>query len=293
MTIQPAGPVVVGVDGSASSQAAIEAAAWEARRRHLPLRLVHGVVPPAAYGPTFSAARVTGAELGEARRMLGDAVGRVTDRHPGLAVTQAVVVQGPAGLLVDESRIANLVVVGWHGRGAIPRLLTGSLTGQVAAYAHSPVLIVRDGVPVPGTGPVVVGLDGSPGAESALGFAAEEADVRGVPLIAVYAWQMPPAHNLGPVTRRHYKADDAQQEADRLLAEAVAGWSVKYPDLTVERRAIYSFNAAETLREAAQGAGLLVVGCRGHGGFAALLLGSVSHALVGHAPTTLAIVHTL
>jgi nucleotide-binding universal stress UspA family protein len=238
--------VVVGVDGSPDSHAAVELGAWEANRRDLPLRLVHGVVPPVAYGPTFSAARLSGTELAQARALLDNTATALNDRYPRLTVTQAAVVRGPAGLLVDESATASLVLVGSRGHRVLTRLLGGSVSGQVAAHAHAPVLIVREHDPVPGTGPVVVGIDGSAPAEAALAFAAEEADARRVPLIAVHA--------LRPCV-------------------------------------VDGVNAAVGLREAADGAGLLVVGCRGHGGFAALLLGSVSQSLAGNASAPLAVVH--
>src|SRR2546421_4838050 len=131
--------------------------------------------------------------------------------------------------------------------------------------------------------PVVVGVDGSPESAAALGFAFDEASARGLPLVAVYAWRALPSENLGPVTMRHYDPDEAAQEAARLLAEQLAGWPAKYPDVSLERQAVLSFNPAETLVDASRTASLVVVGSRGRGGFAGLLLGSVSRALVPHA----------
>lgn len=274
-------PVVVGVDGSPDSHAAVGLGAWEANRRGLPLRLVHGVLPPVAYGPTFSAARLNGTELAQARALLDNTAAPLTDRYPRLAVTQAAIVQGPAGLLVDESATASLVLVGSRGHRVLTRLLSGSVSGQVAAHAHAPVLIVHEYNRVPGTGPVVVGIDGSAPASAALAFAAEEADARCVPLIAVHVL---PRHPDDP--------DAARWQADLMLASALTGWTNKYPGLVLRPCVVDGVNPAEGLREAAAGAGLLVVGCRGHGGFATLLLGSVSHALAGNAPAPVAVVHT-
>jgi len=273
--------VVVGVDGSPDSHAAVELGAWEANRRDLPLRLVHGVVPPVAYGPTFSAARLSGTELAQARALLDNTATALNDRYPRLTVTQAAVVRGPAGLLVDESATASLVLVGSRGHRVLTRLLSGSVSGQVAAHAHTPVLVVHEHDPVPGIGPVVVGIDGSPPAAAALAFAAEEADARCVPLLAVHV-----------LPRRAEDPDEARWQADLMLTSALAGWTDKYPGLVVRPRVVDGLSAADGLREAAAGTGLLVVGCRGHGGFATLLLGSVSHALVGNAPAPVAVVHT-
>ena len=274
-------PVVVGVDGSPDNHAAVEVGAWEANRRNRSLRLVHGVVPPVAYGPTFSAARLSGTELAQARALLGDTASALTDRYPGLTVTQAAVVQGPAGLLVEQSATASLVLVGSRGHRVLSRLLGGSVSGQVAAHAHAPVLIVHEHDPVPGIGPVVVGIDGSAPAAAALAFAAEEADARCVPLIAVHV-----------LPRHAPAAEETRWQAELMLTSALAGWTDKYPGLVLRPGIIDGANPAEGLRDAAAGAGLLVVGCRGHGGFAALLLGSVSQSLVGNAPAPVAVVHT-
>jgi hypothetical protein len=86
-------------------------------------------------------------------------------------------------------------------------------------------------------------------------------------------------------------ASAAWRQADRMLTSAVAGWTDKYPGLVLRPCVMDGVNPADGLREAAAGAGLLVVGCRGHGGFATLLLGSVSQALAGNAPAAVAVVH--
>lgn len=285
--------MLVGIDYSPDSMAAAEYAAWEAQRRRLPLRLVHAMSPPPAYGPGFGAGWLVGAMVKDAADLLGDVTDRLLRRHPGLTITHTVVTAGPSAALVTESALASLVVVGARGTGGFPELLAGSVSSQVAAHAHASVVVYRRSGDdaLPPAGPVVVGVDGSDRAAAALGFAFEEADARGVPLVAVYAWDVPPEHNLGPITRRHYDPVEAQDQAQRVLAEAVAGWADKYPDVPVTRRAVHTLTPAAVLREAATGGGLLVAGSRGHGGFLGLLLGSVSNALVHHAPTSVAVVH--
>jgi nucleotide-binding universal stress UspA family protein len=110
--------------------------------------------------------------------------------------------------------------------------------------------------------------------------------------VAIYAWQALPTTNLGPINRRYHEPADAYAEADRLLAEQMAGWQEKYPDVAVERHPILTLNPAATLVEASSGASLLVVGSRGRGGFTGMLLGSTGRALVHHAHCTVAVVHT-
>jgi len=300
-------PVVVGTDGSADSRTALEWAACEAQRRHAKLRVVHAYVPPAPY-VTFGYSayeQELQVPLRQARILLDETADQVGAAHPRLSVDRALVVGGPAGVLVDESHAASVVVVGARGQGGFAGLLGGSVATQLAAHAHSPVVVVRHGGEDPeetsGTGlpagvaipdgSVVVGVDGSEQSTTALGFAFELASGRDLPLVAVYAWRGLPTANLGPVTVWHYNPDDARNEAARLLAEQLAGWSDTYPDVRVQRLAVLSFNPAETLLAIARTATLLVVGTRGRGGFAGLLLGSVSHTLMQHAHVPVAVVH--
>lgn len=289
--VMGARPVVVGVDGSPASLRAVDAAAWEAERRRVPLLLAFGYmayVPISAPGWVPSGSVFELAEQ-DALAVLDEAKRRVAAAYPGLTVhTRAI--NGPgASVLVTLSRDASLVVTGSRGRGGFAGLTLGSVAAQVAAHAHAPVLVVRPGGDE--RGPVVVGVDGSPEAMAATEFAFDEASARGVPLVALYVWWSLPRKNLGPVTPTRYDAEEAQAEADRMLAEAIAGWKEKYPDVPVERRAVADMNPPAALVDASSGASLVVVGSRGRGGFASLLLGSVSRALVCHAKAPVAVVH--
>ena len=254
-------PVVVGVDGW-DSRPAVDFAADEALRRHLPLRLVHAFRPLESY----SAGTLVGLDLGGllagARTVLDILAAQLQRRYSELAVSTAVRHGYPTGVLVEESHRAALVVIG-----------AGSVSAQVVAHAEAPVVVVR--VPA-AVDCVVVGVDGSPGAATALGFAFEEADARGLPLIAVYAWAELP---------------DGQEDAERMLAEATAGWADKYPDVAVERRAVHGPSPAPALLSQDRGAALFVVGPRGRSGLAGMLLGSVSDGLLGHAHCPVAVVH--
>lgn len=291
------GPVVAGVDGSAPSLSAARWAAREAARRRLTLRLVHGylqTVPPAPFGYPSLAVDVE-TPMRHARAMLAHVADDLRGACPGVEIQTAFTVGGPAGVLIDESDAASLVVVGTRGLGGFAGLLAGSVSTQVAAHGHGPVLVVRDADPpvVPGPGaPVVVGLDGSPESALALRFALDAADAADAPLTAIYAWQALPSGNLGPVAPWHYDPDEAEEEARRLLAEQLAGCADRYPRVAIERRTVLSFNPAGALVDASRDAGLVVVGSRGRGGFAGLLLGSTSRTLVHHAVCSVAILHS-
>jgi nucleotide-binding universal stress UspA family protein len=135
---------------------------------------------------------------------------------------------------------------------------------------------------------IVVGVDGSPAARRALAFAADEARLRGKPLRIVCAWETPALEFVGAA---FVPAAELWQEAER-GAEELAAAAVR--ELAVEGIAVEGVavegHPARVLAEQAQDAELLVVGSRGRGSFAGLVLGSVSHALAHLARCPLVIV---
>lgn len=138
---------------------------------------------------------------------------------------------------------------------------------------------------------IVVGIDGSEGSEQALEWAAGEARLRGQPLTLVLAWQWPAALYAGASWTG--VTPEVIGEFDELAAErleqACAAVEPALEGLDVTRKVIEG-GAAPALLEAAKGADLLVVGTRGHGGFAGLLLGSVSQQCAHHCPCPIVIV---
>ncbi len=295
-------PVIVGVDSSATSTAAVRIGAWEARRRRAPLLLVHGYLdemPYASYGwAVYPSLYQTARD--SARGMLTDVELRTRADHPGLQVRSALVAGGGASALVELSHTASLVVVGSRGSGGFAGLLLGSVSAQVAMHGHAPVIVVRPpaadvpannvGATVPGDGPIVVGVDGSSENAAAIGFAFDEANARSVPLVGLYSWWTLPTANLGPTDSLHYDPVAAKDEAERMLSEALAGWSEKYSDVPVRRVAVHDINPAWALIDASRQAALVVVGSRGRGGFASLLLGSVSQTVLSNAHCPVAVV---
>jgi nucleotide-binding universal stress UspA family protein len=283
-------PVVAGVDGSEPSVAAARYAAGLAERRGAPLRLVHGYLHPLGYGSLgLTAASPALPDIGdEARAMLDRLATAVRDEHPGLDVTVQHVALGGAPALIEASAHADVVVVGHRGQGGFAELLLGSVGSQVSAHARAPVIVVRP-EPAGPDAPVVVGVDGSDGSEPAVEFAFHEASGRGVPLVAVHVYWADPADTV-----RDPDADAdarARAEADAVLDAALAPAEARYPDVEVRRTPVHSLNPEYSLVEASRTASLLAIGSRGRGGFAGLLLGSVSQALVHHAYCPVAVVH--
>jgi nucleotide-binding universal stress UspA family protein len=287
-------PVVVGLDESPAAGLALMWGAAEAARRHRPLHLLHAHGWPQLdlpLGPDGAAlqwgTRTAGAVRARADGLLADAATVV--RRSGLAVeiTTGARPDLPAAALIAASRTAAVVVVGSRGLGGFAGLLLGSVSIQVAAHAHSPVVVVREAAG--DRRDVVVGVDGSEVSVAAIGYAFEQAAWRSGTLVAVHAWRWPVSTGPGDIAPLVYDPLDVTAEAERMLAEAVAGWHEKFPDVRVERRLVHG-PAAPALVGASAHAELTVVGSRGRGGFGGLLLGSVSHQVLHHALSPVAVV---
>jgi nucleotide-binding universal stress UspA family protein len=138
---------------------------------------------------------------------------------------------------------------------------------------------------------IVVGIDGSEGSKRALEWAAAEAKLRGTPLTVVLAWQWPATMygEAGWAGIDSDVIDDFRKLAEQRLDEETAPLASTFSGLEVRRKAIEG-PAVATLIDAAKDADLLVVGTRGHGGFAGVLLGSVSQQVVHHGPCPVVIV---
>ncbi|MCD7442318.1 universal stress protein [Streptomyces lincolnensis] len=252
------GPVVVGIDGSASSPAVVEAAARAAERLGTGLRLAHALtwssaqlppgVPP--WDPDGGAARVrvTG-PLAEAER-------RARRTAPGVDVTREVLIGEPVTVLESEARTAVLTVVGGHRVTGLAARLRGSVAGQLAARGRCPVLVVR-GRPAP-TGPVVLADDTSP---AAAGFAFAEAARRGTDLVVLHP---------RTTTARSWTA----------LRE-------RYPDVLVHGRRVRA-RTGRALVAASSGAQLVVIEARHR--IADALPGAAARTLVDHAHCPVAVI---
>ncbi|RPF27937.1 universal stress protein [Georgenia muralis] len=283
-TTAPVGSVVVGTDGSAHAEVALDWAAAEATRRGTGLHVLY------AY-PWLARARAWEfapdlAELTHGDDVAAAAAARARSARPGLAVTTEVVVDDPSVAITLASCDAAVVVVGARGLGAVAEVL-GSVSLRVAEHAYAPVVVVRADGFADDTRRVAVGLDPHDDDGKTLRYALDDARRRHVGLLAVQGVQLSAEHPDDVYVRRLTEAVEAGEGRVRDRLDA---WRERYPDVPVELRQVRE-HPVDALAEAAAECAVVVVGSRGHGGLAGLLLGSVSRALLHRAPVVAVVRH--
>lgn len=278
--------VLVGVDGSAPSELALQWAIAEAKQREWPLRLV------CSYSlPSFTAASLDGgyAALDDrtirqsAQGILDSALAKVSEH--GVKVTAELETGDAAGALIEASRSASLAVVGTRGGGGFTDRLLGTVSTAVPAHAHCPVVVVplRSETTTTLSQPrkIVVGVDGSPSARIALARAVEEALLWDAELTAVAA--VPLSQGGGALSWLPAAIDREQVLADvEVGLEVMVKEAVGDTGLVVKRHALDG-TGSWLLAEFSTAVDLVVVGSRGRGGFAGMLLGSTSQSVLHHA----------
>ena len=199
--------------------------------------------------------------------------------HPDLDVATELVNADPRPALVEASAEATLTVVGTRVAGASRRWRSGRsrCTSPRTGGHRSPSSRCRQ--PRPATGPVLLGVDGSATSEAAVEFAFDEAAVRGADLEAVLVWDDLAMRGFARVEPLIGRLEDDEEHA--VLAEQLAGWRDKYPDVPraagdparPPADALLRYGNQHPVEERPQ---LVVVGSRGRGGLTGLLLGSTS-----------------
>lgn len=285
MEAERGGGVLVGVDRSDCSQDALDWAARDAVARACALTIAHVLDLPRIADVPLSRTLLDAATR-EGQQTVDMAVARSRRlRHTG--DTHRKLGSGnPAAELLRLAAGADEVVLGSRGHGGFASLLLGSTAAQVAAHAPCPAIVVR-GAAAP-DGPVVVAVDGSERGEAALEYGFTYAARHDLPLHAIHAYPLSvtvPAYGLPPL-----EIPRLDEEAERVLSQAVDRWAAKHPDVPVTS-AVTEGAPGRRVVDASKGASLLVVGSRGHGGFAGMLLGSVSQAAIRHAHCPVAIAH--
>ena len=270
--------IVVGIDESPAAKVAVQWAARDAELRKIPVTLVHAISPEVATWPNVRLpAGLARWQRDRGRRLVDEAFKLVEEasQHGGPAeVHSEVLASAAVPTLVELSKEAELVVTGCRGSARWPGQLLGSVSSGLVRYAHCPVAIVHDEDPShPSEAPVLVGIDGSSASELATAIAFDEASHRNVGLVALHAWSDADVSEWPGID-----SPAAQSMAEEVLAERLAGWQEKYPDVPVSR-AVVCDKPARQLVERSADAQLVVVGSRGRGGFAEMLVGSVGEAV--------------
>ncbi|MFE7232379.1 universal stress protein [Streptomyces sp. NPDC002405] len=294
-------PVIVGVDGSAESLAAVEWAAREAVRRDRPLRMVHA--------RNWTRRQTESEPANTAQQHLARRTLRLAEEHirgsvPDVQLTDEQV-EGPAtAALLKATEQAELLVLGSRGLSGFTGVLVGSVAQGVIATAPRPVVLVRageeaedehfpadDGGPSTGTGfrDVVLGIDLADACDEVIKFAFEAARLRHARLRVVYAWQPPSAISLGPGDIGLINDPAQAEEWRNFLSALLRVWRDKYPDTEVLETVVEG-KASTVLVRAASAASLLVVGRRLSERPTVPRVGPVTHAAVHHVRCPLAVV---
>lgn len=280
--------ILVGVDGSARSDAAVRFGTREAALRHTPLTLMHVVEPAPKWATVSEQSRIAQAREHDARDVIERAEKTARASAPAactLDLRTEVVCSPIAQMLGVASSAARMVVVGSRGMTPLNRILLGSVSNALVHHAHCPVAVIHDenGAATQKL-PVLVGVDGSPASEAAVNIAFDEASRREVQLVALHAWSDVGVFPVLGMDWRDYEARGAE-----ILSERLAGYRQEYPDVHVQSRLVCD-RPAHWLIEESDRAQLVVVGRRGRGGFPGMLLGSVSSALAQSAKVPVIVV---
>ncbi|WP_067710614.1 universal stress protein [Nocardia yamanashiensis] len=261
-------PIIVAIDESAGS--AVGWAARTAALHHAPLHLLRVLEMTAAEGLGLGSVLTEDdyERLEEHGRWLLEAAAlEAATASAEIAITTELTPGMVAPTLMDRSEKARMLVTGARPAGTLRRALLGSVSSALARRAHCPVTVIRDGVVFPPdtrTRPVLVGVDGTAVSEPALAAAMDEAAARGVDLIALHA---------------HDNSAEDPGTDDYVLAESLAGWQERYPEVRIQRE-VANDRPERSLLEWSTGAQLLVVGTRGRGGFTSRVFGSTSQSLL-------------
>jgi nucleotide-binding universal stress UspA family protein len=268
--------IVVGIDGETPSTRAVEWVTARAATREVAVELV------AVFDSLLSELDAVQLRLDGVREAFCAAV-------PGTVVTISLVEGAIPDALRLRSLDADLLVIGAHRSRPVRSTLTGSLSARIAAMSACPTVVIPDDWSrAPSFGPVLVGFEVEGSSDSALVFAAQEAEARGSELHIVHSWRSPPssASALGVII---VERPQERSWHRRLLASAAREIADEFPGLSIREEVSDSLPAV-ALEQFGRSASLIVVGTHGRGPVAELLLGSTSHELMRHSATPLCIV---
>lgn len=282
--------ITAGVDGTPESLSAVLWAAREAQLRHARLRLLHAWVLLAPE-PTPHPSEEDDQNYWP-HQMMEEAADAVRTRFPDLLVDKALVDKDPLDALKEAAAESDLLVLGSRNVGPMSRYVLGELGLKLVAHTSSPTVLVRaqqDAAATAQDGDVVVGLSLHEPCEALLAFAFDTAARHGVTLRAVHGRHLPSyAYNRGGGVEP-CAAEDAEQLARDELAQALAPWREKHPDVQVDARVEMESPAPALLHDTTDAA-LLIVGRRHRHLLPVARIGHVVQAVVHHAPCPVAVV---
>ncbi len=284
------GDVVAALDATGHDWTVAAWAAAEAERSDSTLRLV-SVVDAGLQLTPYEALAAGSPSLAEqvdadTRRHLDEVSETLRAANPGLKVVTEVLWGSPAAGLVESSQAARVLVTGSPAHGGL-----GSVVVPAMAHARCPVVVVPDGSRTARPRTVVVGVDGSDHSRHALAYALEAVDPDGGSVTCVAAWRTEVEAGM---LITYVMADPVPEIDERyaaLLDGVIRDVAPRSPDVRVTPLVTHGPTAKALLEVAReQDADLVVVGTRGHGGFAGLLLGSVSRRVAARADRPVAVV---
>jgi len=287
--------VIVGVDGSEGSVEALRWAAHAAARRVWPLHVMTcAQLPISIEAGMVGAGAFAGSSMEVIVKEQEDINQRAVDLARsfglGLTVSGETVLGAPGYALVSASHDKDLIVVGATSHPGRLTDVLGSVPTVIAHRARCPVVVVhgsdrRD----EDLGRIVVGIDGSGGSIAALSWAVEESLRSDAELVLVHGWIYPYAGSRAGITEPR---DEMRLDAMRTLEAAALTVHELAPAVRCHS-IITEESPAKAIIDAAADADLVVVGSRGHGGFAALLLGSVSRTVLQHSPRPVVVIRPI
>jgi nucleotide-binding universal stress UspA family protein len=279
------GTLVVGIDGTESSRAALRWAVSRAAATGVEVKLVHVIDDEWA---TISARMIK--DLGDDSQRLLESE---AEYARALALAPHVIVHTestrgePMRVLIAESRDAGMIVVGTHKTGFINGKIFGSRSLQLAACAYAPVAIIPQGLPRDGRG-IVAGVDDSIAGRQAIRFAAREAARTGETLTLVRAFTIPATSTISDDARSEL-IQHSEERASAALADAVTLATLTAPEIDLKTRTVRR-PIGEVLVDAAATATLLVIGSSRQEETTAMV-GSVSHDVLINLTGPAVVVH--
>ncbi|PJM72755.1 universal stress protein [Bifidobacterium primatium] len=308
--------IVVGVDGSEESFAALKWALIEAGKTGQHVNAVFGWTHSWDVGSepdSDEAWKTVRKQITETLRSWVDKASEGIDFNPENLKLTSVKASGSAALLQIGS-YAEQIVVGRRSLGRVARWFLGSMSSSLAEEAKVPVTVVRAGARDSETSmqdaiartlnpdavddtsrgperhlPVVVGIDGSKGAQRALRFAVHAAAIDGRPLHVLFCWQMKDLGRIPGFETTVPSVAEGQERAEKILRRTLAEADI--PESIDVRPSAFHISAGKGLVSASRYAHQIVVGTRGLSGLDAHFLGSVSSQVLNDAECTVTVVH--